>query len=336
VKGSRVVRYRRFVNTDPPALVDIWNEANNGRGAVRLRTSSPLERHAWAKPYFDPAGVIVAEEDGTRVGFAHAGFGANAAESNVSLDAGVTCVVAVRPSHRRRGIGTELLQRCESYLRDRGVQTLYAGPSHPLDPFYLGLYGGSELPGFLASDPDAEPFLLKRGYQPCKTTLVWHRRLNQPLKIVDGRFPGIRSRFDLRVAVPPKGRMTWWQECVFGLVEPLEFYLEEKPDRKVAARAFVWEMDGLSARWGQHAVGISHLEVPPERRRQGLAKYLLSLILHYLQDQFYELVEMQVAETNEVGLNLLRGFGFEQVDVGRVYRKERTTAFRPGEPGESV
>src|SRR5262249_37521350 len=131
----------------------VWNEALTGRGAVRMRNSSPLERHAFAKPYFDPDGLIVAEEDGACVGFAHAGFGANGVESGLDPSAGVICLVAVRASHRRRGIGSELLGRCEAYLRARGATALFAGPLRPADPFYLGMYGGSDLPGFLASDP---------------------------------------------------------------------------------------------------------------------------------------------------------------------------------------
>ena len=59
----------------------------------------------------------------------------------------------------------------------RGLR-LYAGAMFPLNPFYLGLYGGSELPGFLATDAAAEVFFTKRGYQVCRTTRVLQRRLS--------------------------------------------------------------------------------------------------------------------------------------------------------------
>src|SRR5437763_14830150 len=100
-----VIDYRGFRNNDPPGLMEIWNEVFTGRGAVRLRHSSPLETHAFAKPYFDPAGVIVALDEGQRVGFAHAGFGPADNESALSRATGVTCLIGVRPSHQRRGIG---------------------------------------------------------------------------------------------------------------------------------------------------------------------------------------------------------------------------------------
>ncbi len=316
-----MVHYRRFRNPDPPGLVAVWNEAFVGRGAVRMRTSSPLERHAFAKTYFDPDGLIVAEEDGACVGFAHAGFGANDTESAISTANGVTCLLAVRPSHRRRGIGTELLRRSEEYLSGRGARTLFAGPMHPVNPFYLGLYGGSDLPGILDTDDLAAPFLARRGYRSCRTALIFQRRLNQPARGVDPRFIAYRQRFE--VAEEPRGGPpTWWRDCVFGLVEPCAFYLTERATNARVARALVWEMEGFSLAWNQPAVGLTDIAVVPELRRQGLAKFLLVQLLRRYQEQYYQVVEAHAPEDNVAAAGLLRGLGFEQVDTGRLYQKE--------------
>jgi ribosomal protein S18 acetylase RimI-like enzyme len=315
-----VVNYRQFRNTDPPKLVNVWNEAFNGRGAVRLRTSAPLERHAFAKPHFDPAGLIVAEDDGTCVGFCHAGFGGSQDEKAVDRTAGVICLIGVRPTHRRRGIGSELLRRGEAYLRQKGATQIFAGAMSPLDPFYLGMYGGSDLPGVLASDTGADEFLSKRGYKPVRTSLVFQRRLNQPIKAVDPRFAAYRTRFEVRVT-PRLAGMSFWQECVFGLVEPLEFFLEEKPAGKYAGRALAWEMEGFSWRWNLPSVGVSRLEIREDLRRQGLGKFLLAQVLRSVQEQFFELAELHVPDTNEPAIKLCRSLGFEQVDIGRQYQR---------------
>src|SRR5437868_1256600 len=111
-QGGKVVLYRTFRNTDPPLLVEIWNEAFTGRGA----------------------------------------------------------------------------------------KTFYAGPHWPYNPFYLGLYGGCDSPGFLSSDPKAEPFLLRHQYKICLKTLVMQRRLDQPVRIIDPRFAPHRQRFQVRAA----------------------------------------------------------------------------------------------------------------------------------------
>ena len=101
------------------------------------------------------------------------------------------------------------------------------------DPFYLGLYGGSDLPGFLASDADAEPFLTRQGYRVADTTLVLHRRLDKPLTLADPRFAACRRQYEVRMAPRGKGG-TWWREGVLGPVELLEFHLTEKGGQTVA------------------------------------------------------------------------------------------------------
>ncbi len=315
-----MIHYRTFRNDDPPGLVKVWNEAFPGRGAVPLPTASALEEYVFAKPYFDPAGLVVALEDGQHVGFAHAGFGPNPDQSSLSTRNGVLCAVGVRPSHQRRGIGTELLRRCEAYLSGRGAATLYAGPMRPLNPFYLGLYGGSESAGFLASDAAADPFLQRHGYLRHEAGLVFQRRLEGPINVTDPRFLAVRRRFEL-VAQPRKGAATWWQECVLGPIELLDVLLREKANGQVAARAAAWEMLGFCQRWGAPAVGIIDLEVRESLRRQGLAKFVLVHLLRHVQEQFFSLVEVQANERNEAALRLYRGLGFEQVDTGRVYRK---------------
>jgi ribosomal protein S18 acetylase RimI-like enzyme len=317
-----VVYYRHFRNDDPPGLAEVWNEAFTGRGEVRLRHSSPLENYVFSKSYFDPAGLIVAVEDKLHVGFAHAGFGPNDQQTALCKSNGVVCAIGVRPSHRRRGIGSELLRRCESYLTSKGSKTIYAGPMAPFNPFYFGLYGGSDLPGFFSSDADAEPFLRRHGYQIQASTLVFHRALGEELSIADGRFPALRRQFEVRI-VPKSGTSTWWQECVQGPVEAVEFLLQDKSSADVVARTLVWEMDGFSWRWNQPSVGILSIEVRDDLRQEGLAEFLLAQLLRYLQEQFFGLVEVQARADNRAAITLYQEIGFQQVDTGHRYRKAR-------------
>lgn len=316
-----MIDYRFFRNTDPPTLVEIWNRSFPGRSAVQLRSSYPLERFVFAKPFFDPAGVVIALDNNQRVGFVHAGFGPNAKEDAVCTDTGVICALGVLPSYRRQGIGTELLHRAEQYLADKGAKTVRAGAMKPYDPFYLGLYGGSDMPGFLTSDEAAAPFFESLGYRPQETTIVFQRRLDQPLTIADPRFAALRRQFELRV-LPRAGVGSWWQEAVVGPLEPLEFRLEEIPGRRLAARTEVWEMETFSWSWGLPCVGLLNIEVREDLRRQGIGKFLVVSILRYLQEQYFALVEVQVSERNQPGVKLLQSLSMQQVDVGRTFRKE--------------
>jgi ribosomal protein S18 acetylase RimI-like enzyme len=313
-----VVSYRTFRNTDPPALADLWNESFTGRGAVRLSSSSPLEHLVFSKPYFDPTGLIVAVDAGKVVGFAHAGFAPDEKEVALGKSAGVLSLIAVRPSHRRQGVGTGLLLRCEAYLRGAGATMLWAGQMFPHNPFYFGLYGGSECSGALVSDRAAGPFLLRRGYRVERTYQVLQRSLRGQLNVADARFAALRRRFEF-LAQPRKGTNSWWRECVLGLVELHDFCLEEKTSGEPVARASVWEMDGYSRSWNESALGLVELGVRPDLRRQGLARFLLAQMFRYLQDQYFSLVEVQVPETHEPELNLYRTLGFQLVDTGHIY-----------------
>lgn len=319
-RSRRVIHYRTLRNDDPPGLARVWNEAFTARGAVALPTALALEEYVFAKSYFDPAGVVIALEDGVAVGFAHAGFGPNPGESGLSTADGVVCAVGVRPAFRGRGVGSELLRRSEGYLSGRGATTIYAGPMRPFNPFYLGLYGGSESAGFLASDATADPFLLHQGYLRQDASLVFQRRLEGPINVADPRFLAIRRRFEL-VAQPRRGAGTWWRESVLGPIELLDVLLRDKTSNEVLARAAAWEMLGFCQRWGAPAVGIIDLEVSEGVRRQGLAKFVLVHLMRHVQEQFFALVEVQANERNEPVIRLFRGLGFEQVDTGRSYRK---------------
>ncbi|MCS7045032.1 MAG: GNAT family N-acetyltransferase [Gemmataceae bacterium] len=311
-----MVEYRTFRNTDPPRLVEVWNQAFPGRGAVALRNSTPLERFVLSKPYFDPAGLILANEGSQCVGFAHSAV----VDSDCGLKQGVLCMLGVRPAHRGRGIGQELLRRSERYLAERGAQIFLAGGYDRSNPFYFGIYGGANCPGFLQSNPEAEPFFLAHGYRVQQTIVILHRQLDAPLRISDPRFAALRSQYHVCMHSPRRLK-DWWQECTVGVVEPLEFRLEDRSGA-TKARALAWEMEGFSARWGRPTVGVIDFEVEPSCRRQGLGKYLLTAILKQLHDQYFQAVEVQIDETNDPAVQFLSPLGFEQVDIGRVYAKD--------------
>lgn len=316
-----MVQYRTFRNIDPPHLVEVWNEAFTGRGAVILRNSSPLERFVFAKPIFDPAGLILAEENGACLGFAHAALAPCEQYSSVPGPVGIVCLLGVRPAYRRRGIGAELLRRCEEYLRERGARSLFAGGHWPFNPFYLGLYGGSDSPGFLTSDPHAEPFFLRHNYQIVQKTLVMQRLLNQPVRIADPRFVPHRQRYNV-LANSPRSLDGPWKECILGFIEPLELVLEDRETGASVARALVWEMEGFGSRWNRPSIGILGFEVDAGLRRQGVGKFLLWQLLRQVQEQFFELAEVHLQENNQPAIQFVKNLAFEHVDTGQVFLKK--------------
>jgi ribosomal protein S18 acetylase RimI-like enzyme len=310
-----VVEYRTFRNTDPPHLVAVWNEAFTERGAPYLSNNTLIERYAFAKSIFDPHGLFVAEEAGKCVGWAHAAMSGHPFNTQ---PVGVLCLIGVDPSHQRQGIGGELLRRSEQFLREHGAAILTAGGHWPNNPFYMGLYGGCESPGFLLSDPLAEPFFLKQGYRVDKKIIVLQRKLDQPMKMFDPRFVPLKNRYDLQFG-SPRRLLNTWHEFIHGYVDPLQFVLNDRQTGGWVARTLVWEMEAASIHWRRPSVGIFDFEVNPPYHRQAVGRYFLSLIMKYIQEQFFTLVELQLEETNHKGLQFLRSLDFEHVDTGQVY-----------------
>jgi ribosomal protein S18 acetylase RimI-like enzyme len=320
-RGSMVISFRRFRNTDPPGLLEVWNEAATGRGAFPLRTPALLERWIFSKPYFEHDALIVAEDSGTGqlVGWSLAGFGPNAEQTAVDPRRGIVCCVLVRPSYRRRGIGRELLQRAEAFLRGRGAEDLRFGSMAPNHPYLFGLYGGANSPGVLASDPHAEPFITAMGYRRVEARRVFQRKLDQPLSLADPRFAMIRRGYEGQLILRGAAVASWWTECVWGTLEPSELRLCDKQTGQIAGRAIVWELEGFSWRWGYPSAGIVDVFVREDLRRQGLAKLMLLDMLRFLQEQFFGIAELHIPENDPAAEGLVRSLQFEQVDTGFVY-----------------
>jgi GNAT superfamily N-acetyltransferase len=324
-----VISFRRFKNTDPPALADVWNESHPARSAYPIRTPAVLERWIFSKPYFDPDGLIVAVDDAADnkvVGYILAGFGPNEELSALDYSQGVICSLGVRPSAQRTGVARDLVHKAEQYLTSRGATTLRAGPRWPYCPFGFGIYGGTNAPGFLASDTGADPFFKSLGYEPAGTTFVFHKKLDVPLAITDARFAMLRKRYETQV-LRAAGVPSWWHDCVWGTLEPVEFRLLDKLiNNFLAARAVVWELEGYGWRWGFPSAGVIDIQVRQDLRKQGLAKLLMSQILRFLQDQFFGICELHAADDQPALVALCRSVGMEQVDVGTTYIKKGTGA----------
>jgi ribosomal protein S18 acetylase RimI-like enzyme len=217
-------------------------------------------------------------------------------------------------------VGRALVSAAEQYLRDGGAEVIYAGGMRPLNPFYLGLYGGAELPGFLESDGDASPFLQACGYREADRALVFHRDSRIRTGLFDMRFSRLRRMVDLEIDAGA-AQPTWWWSSVMGLFDQLRVRLVSRESGRAIAEASCWEMVGFSRTWGRRTVGLVNVHVEESMRRRGIGKLLLSELLARLRDEGIELVEVQTMQRNQAAVGLYRSLGFEQVDEGVIYRR---------------
>lgn len=313
--------YRPFRNIDPPALADIWRSRAGQPGLLQPVSVDLFEQFVFGKVYFDCEGLILAFDGDRPVGFAHAAFGPNQARDGIATDKGVTCIVVVRPDCEEAKVAEGLLQRCEAYLRRGGAKALYGGAIRPLNPFYLGLYGGSELPGVLGSDTVARNLYQSYGYHQIDRTFLFRRQLSGFRPPVDHRQWQIRRRTTVAMNIDPPAR-TWWEACTTADFDLTRFELTERGHDVPVASATYREMEPRSSSGPGRMVGLLDLEIAASHRRRGLATYILGESFRQLARRGVAGVEAQAAQHNPAAIRLCQKLGMEEIGQGIVFRKE--------------
>lgn len=315
-----MIQYRSFRNTDPPAIVGLWNASLSHTRIVPVPSATFLEYFTFAKNYFDYDGFIVACEGDKLVGFVHAGFGPRPDQAGLDSSLGVICVLGVLPSYRRCGIGSQLLLRAEAYLRQRGASTIFFGSQTPNNPFLFGLHGGCTNVGIVHDDPATLGFMQRHHFRPYREMAIHRRSLARLPAIMDTRFGAIRTHFDI-VGCALR-RATWWQESTLGPVDAVEYYLQDRATRSIPARMVLWDMEPFHLQWGESCVGLIDLFVQENCRRLGLAKYLVFHVLRHLRERSFSQFEAAVDMANPALMALLHTLEFEPIGAGMCYYKE--------------
>jgi ribosomal protein S18 acetylase RimI-like enzyme len=314
-----LIHYRSFQNWDPPALAEIWRSQPPLRGRLQSITPSLLEELVFAKPYFDRHGLIVAADGARPVGFVHAAVGASEDESSLSSDQGTICQLIVAPHPRKGEIEAELLTAGENYLHRKGVRQIFGGCRFPVNPYYLGLYGSSELPGVLASDTAMSNLLRAYGYREGSRRLLWSRPLDRFKPQLSGKL--VQLRLTHRVSSVHVLPDTWWDACVWVHADWTRYELRRKNGDDVLISATFWDLLPLGRDWGVHAKGLVRIDDTEEARAEGLTLLLISESLINLQKQGVTLFEAQAAANDESLLALFQQLGLTEYDAGVMFEK---------------
>ncbi len=279
-----------------------------------------LEQFVLSAPYFERHGLLLALDGAEPVGFVHAGFGPSKDGSAIATCDGVTCVLMVSPHEQRDEILRELLRRSEQHLRSRGAQTLYAGGNERLNPFYLGLYEGSQLPGILASNETALALYRDCGYKEVGRRLILQRDLSDFRPVVDRKQMLVRRSHTVEATFDPPVA-NWWEACTIGVTDRTCFTVYPQMGEPACGSVTFRDIGPFGANWGARQVGLLRLEISPESRRKGLATFLTGQGLRQLQTHGASRCEVQVAQENEAAIGLFRKLGFAEVDQGVILRK---------------
>ncbi|MBN2295190.1 MAG: GNAT family N-acetyltransferase [Pirellulales bacterium] len=318
---AAMLEFRTFCNSDPPLLAEIWRSRGSIRGIPCKITPELLEQFVFSRPYFDYEGLILAFEGGRPVGFAHAGFGPNRTHDAISTELGTTCLIMVRPDCNETKVAAELLSKSEEYLASRGTKVIYGGAISPLNAFYLGLYGGSELPGVLQSDAVSRNVYNAAGYKEIDRAIIFKADVHSFRAPMTRQLMQIRRRMLVNIEAD-FATNNWWEACTLGNFELTRYSLHARTGSSIVAHATLRNMNPTAITGSGGNVGLIDLHVDSRHRRQGVVSFLLSEIFHQLARQGVSAVEVQTMRDNAAAVGLYRKLGFQEIDQGIVFRKQ--------------
>ena len=314
-----MIEYRPFLNSDPPALIRIWQSRPDQRAMMQPMSVTLLEMFALSKPYFDRQGLIVAVDEGRPIGFAHAGFGPNRTNDALSHDIGVICMLVAERIPMR---WTSSSNYCSGARATCKVAVLWN-------------FGPEDIIRSVRSTSDSMAAAICRasscrirnrtncicaGYAEVDHCVVYELDLAAFHAPVNRQQLQLKRQYQVLAQVNPESP-TWWDACIFGPSDRIRFVLQEKQSGTVCGETTFWDMGPLSTRQPGNAMGLISFRVLQAQRGQGLGEFLLAESLRQLQASGISRVQAQTRRRHEAAQRVLAKVGFQPVDEGIIFGK---------------
>ncbi len=315
-----MISCRSFLNTDPPLLVKVWNRQPRQRGIAQGVTTKIMEDLVFSRPWFDPAGLVLGFRDQRLAGFVHAGFSAKADGSDLNLKHGVISQLRIVPEEGQNEVAAALIESAIAYLAKKNVVECSAASQFPWAPFYLGIYGGSRVPGVMSDDVSMMNPLLTAGFEALAEVGVFLKPLNDYRPRIDRQLMNLKRQFDFTVELDPPA-FHWWEACTLGESYRVRYSLVDRSNHESVASVTYWDMQPLAGSWGARAMGMYDLRVADRFRRTGMATCVINESLKQLAQDGIGMVEAQTPLADERACGCFTKLGFGQVDTAIQLRK---------------
>ncbi|MDR1141517.1 MAG: GNAT family N-acetyltransferase [Planctomycetaceae bacterium] len=321
---------RSYRNEDPPRLLSLWKKSQQQGTRTRLMPLSmnTLQMQILGLPFLDRRSIFLAFENQEPVGYIHTTLAPTPDGFNLNHRSAHICFLCVDPVYQDRwGVARELLRAGEQYLAEQGVEEIFGGSPRPSAPFYIGFYGGSEPIAFFDSDQYLVQVFLEAGYQIFKNTARFYLNLPNYIPPMTSAMVQWHSRLDVEFNETPVPK-TWWDACAYANFEWIEatafLNTTHRPVARIRVRVANPDMDESQVLYGgTWDAGLMDIRVHPDFYRQGVAAYTLAEMLRYLvgKNQIKQ-IEAHIDEDSVSMYPLLRSLLWNQIDTGKIFRKE--------------
>ncbi len=283
-------------------------------------TNGEFELFNLSRPYFDAAGLQVAIDEETRAiaGFVHSGFGpADPASFCRRLDRSMgTIAVVCAPADPE--MEDSLIQAGINYLRKEGAGVIYAGGRFPLNPFYWGLYGGSEFSGVLDSQPELQAALVRNGFKESARSVLFEYNL---AKAEPRHVKNIVLKRESRLSILEDDSLgCHWTELALEAFHPMNVEIRDRHDTRTLARSVLWPMALYGRRESVSRIGLIGVEVAPGHRRQGYGRLVVTESIKCAIELSYDVLCVQTDVTNTPAMGLYEGMGFSRSGSASLFR----------------
>ncbi|MEW4453699.1 hypothetical protein AB1L30_13580 [Bremerella sp. JC817] len=303
---------RPFINSDPPKLVELWNHQPVSRGLAQPMTIALLEAQVFAKPYFLPANLLVAEVDGKIAGMAHLVPDGPLVEEGKRLETANIPILLSANIPESAAVEDALLTACEARMAEfTGRAMLLGGTAEP-GPFYFGLAKGSCNRGTLVTDTRMNELAARHGYVASTRWAICHRTLRGFRPPVDRNQIAARRALNVVREDDPPFR-SYHEACIYMHHHQTRFSLVKKLGCEVLAQLTIVQMEAFSHLRGVRTSGIVDMNAL-EGCDDVQAQFFLAETLRQVAEEGTSVIETQVATASDMLTSLATKLDFETVD----------------------